>query len=227
LITFTVPPELRAVLLANPREGYPALLRAASASLRKAAANPRHLGSGQLGFFGVLHTWGRDLTYHPHVHFVVAGGAIGLDEWKPSRTHYFVPEKVLSILFKAKMRDELHAAGLLPKVSAEAWRRDWTVDATSVGDSRASLKYLAPYVFRGPVSDWRVSGCNDSESLADATLVLQVKRSGERRYRPMPLRADEFIRRWLLHVLPSGFHRVRHYGFLHSHAATAGMKSGG
>lgn len=221
LITFTVPPELRAVLMVNPRIGYRAMLKAAAESLKAAAGNERHVGAGQLGFFAVLHTWGRDLSYHPHCHFVVAGGAVSGGEWKPARPNYFVPERVLSILFRAKLRHELAKAGLLESVSATAWQRDWTVDSLAVGDGKASLNYLAPYVFRGPVSDWRVSHCNGAQSLDDASLTLQVKPSGGRTYRPMPLTVIEFIRRWLQHVLPSGLHRVRHYGFLNPHSKTS------
>jgi len=225
LVTFTVPPELRAVLLAHPRIGYQALMTAAADALKAAAGNERHVGAGQLGFFGVLHTWGRDLTYHPHCHFVVAGGAVGHDEqgrcWKASRVDYFVPERVLSILFRAKLREQLARAGLAAKIPATAWQRDWTVDTVAVGDGRASLKYLAPYVFRGPVSNWRVTECCGAERLEQARLVLQVKPSGKRKYRPMPLTVTEFIRRWLHHVLPSGLHRVRHYGFLHPHSKTS------
>jgi len=221
LITFTVPPELRPVLLAHPREGYAAMMTAAADSLTAAASNERHVGAGQHGFFGVMHTWGRDLKYHPHCHFIVAGGAVGEDEnglyWKPSRANYFVPEKVLSILFRAKLRDALKAVRLFDRIPASAWQRDWVVDSVA-GDGRASLKYLAPYIFRGPVADWRVTDCDWSESLDDASLILQVKPSGQRKYRQIPLTVVEFIRRWLLHVFPSRFHRVRHYGFLHSHS---------
>ena len=223
LITFTVPQELRALMLCHPRKGYRALMNAAADALKTAASNERHVGRGTPGFLGVLHTFGRDLTYHPHVHFIVAGGAVDSDavqgdRWKPSRTDYFVPEKVLSILFRAKLRDALEEAGLLAEVAEEVWQRDFTVDAINVGDGRASLKYLSPYVFRGPVSNWRVTACNNGASLDDATLVLQVKPSGKGHYRPMRLPVEEFIRRWLLHVLPGGFHRVRYYGFLHSHS---------
>ena len=88
------------------------------------------------------------------------------------------------------------------------WTRDWTVDSVAVSDGRATLKYLAPYVMRGPVSDWRVTSCNEADSLDDARLVLQVKRSGTSRYRGLPLTVTEFIRRWLMHVLPAGLHCV-------------------
>lgn len=215
LITFTVPQEVRAAMLAHPTEGYAALMTAAAEALKTAATNERHVGAAEVGMFGVLHTWGRDLVYHPHCHFVVAGGGIGKDgQWKNSRVNYFVPEKVLSILFRNKLRDRLRGTKCFNAIPASVWKRDWTVDSVAVGDGRATLKYLAPYVMRGPVSDWRVTACNDAESLDDAKLVLQVKRSGTSRYRPLPLSVTEFVRRWLQHVLPSGLHRVRHYGFL-------------
>jgi hypothetical protein len=153
--------------------------------------------------------------YHPHAHFVVPGGGIGSDgQWKSSRVNYFVPEKVLSILFRNKLRDRLRGTKCFAAIPPAVWHRDWTVDSVAVGDGRATLKYLAPYVMRGPVSDWRVTHCDQADSIDDARLTLQVKRSGSRRYRPMPLAVTEFIRRWLMHVLPVGLHRVRHYGFL-------------
>ncbi len=214
-----------AASLSNPQVAYNALLKAAAESLKDAASNARHVGAGQLGFFAVLHTWGRDLSFHPHCHIVVAGGAVGQGDagscWKPSRADYFVPERVLSILFRAKLRDELDKAGLFRRVPSTVWQRDWTVDSIAVGDGRASLQYLAPYVFRGPVSNWRVTQCCWSELLDEASLVLQVKPSGQRKYRPMPLTVIELIRRWLQHVLPAGLHRVRHYGFLNAHSKTS------
>ena len=217
LVTFTVPQEVRAAMLAHPQAGYAALMSAAVESLKTAATNERHVGASEVGMIGVLHTWSRDLGYHPHVHFLVPGGGIDRDgQWRSSRANYFVPEKVLSILFRNKLRDRLQGTKCFDAIPASVWKRDWTVDSIAVGDGRAAMKYLAPYVLRGPVSNWRVTSCHAAESLDDAQLVLQVKRSGTNQYRGMRLRVTEFIRRWLLHVLPSGLHRVRHYGFLNS-----------
>ncbi|QDV27569.1 IS91 family transposase [Aureliella helgolandensis] len=217
LITFTVPKEVREAMLAHPEDAYPAMLGAAAESLKQSATNPRHVGVKETGFFGVLHTWGRDLTYHPHVHFVVPGGGIDSSgEWQSSRESVFVPEQILSVLFRNKLRDRLTGTECFSKIPASVWKRLWTVDSQPVGNGRATLKYLAPYVARGPVSDWRVSWCNDAESLENARLTLQVKKSGSDRYRGMPLTVTEFIRRWLMHVLPAGMHRIRSYGLLHS-----------
>jgi len=123
-------------------------------------------------------------------------------------------QKVLSILFRNKLRDRLRGTKCFAAIPSAVWQRDWTVDSIAVGDGRATLKYLAPYVMRGPVSNWRVTHCNQADSLDNARLTLQVKRSGTSRYRGLPLTVTEFIRRWLLHVLPAGLHRVRYYGFL-------------
>ncbi|TWU19114.1 putative transposase [Allorhodopirellula heiligendammensis] len=101
-------------------------------------------------------------------------------------------------------------------IDTSVWQRRWSVDSEAVGDGKAAMAYLAPYVIRGAVSNWRVDWCDDADSLDEAHCRLQVKRSGTRQYRPMALSVQEFIRRWLQHVLPAGLHRVRHYGFLHS-----------
>jgi len=217
LITFTVPQEVRAALMRHPREGYAAMMSCAAEALKTAATNERHVGATETGFFGVLHTWGRDLTFHPHAHFVVPAG--GLDQrgcWTSSRVSVFVPAQILAVLFRNKLRDRLRGTECFDAIPSSVWQRTWKVDSTAVGDGQRALTYLAPYVMRGAVANWRVTQCDAADSIDDARLSLQVKRSGTKKYRPVPLSVIEFIRRWLLHVLPAGLHRVRHYGFLHS-----------
>lgn len=217
MITFTIPQEVRAAILAHPRLAYAAMMKAASQALKVAATNPKHVGVKETGFLGVLHTWGRDLGYNPHVHFVVPAG--GLDrngQWQSSRASVFVPEQILAVLFRNKLRDELRGTACFEQIDPAVWRGRWSVDSEAVGSGEAALNYLAPYVIRGAVSNWRVTWCNDSESIDTAMCALQVKRSGTHQYRAMPLSVIEFIRRWLMHVLPKGLHRVRHYGFMHS-----------
>lgn len=218
LITFTMPPEVQRVMRSHPCEGYEALFQASSQALKALAANERHLGTKRPGFFGVLHTWSRDVNYHPHVHYIVAGGGLNDDatKWKPSRPNFFVPDKPLAILFRAKLRDEFKARGLYGKVNPAAWNRCWIVDCKAVGDGRGTLKYLAAYVFRVAATEHRVTACDWNPDMDQATVTLMVKRSGTKKYRPMSLSAREFIRRYLEHVLPSGFQKVRHYGFLSS-----------
>jgi Putative transposase/Transposase zinc-binding domain len=210
LVTFTVPAGLRDAVRRHQRIAYAALFEASSTSLKTLAANPRHIGSTDCGFFGVLHTWGRSLEYHPHVHYVVPGGGLSEDgnQWLPSRADFFVPVRALSVLFRAKFRDALDRAGLLDQIDPTVWRQDWVVHSKAVGDGRASLKYLAPYVFRVAINDRRIVSCDDGK------VTFAYRQSGSNRQRKMTVDAFEFIRRFLQHVLPRGFQKVRHYGFL-------------
>ena len=216
LITFTVPQELRRLIRRHPRKAYPALFVAAVATLRELATNPKHLGSDQLGFTAVLHTWGRDLTYHPHVHCVVPGGALSADgqHWLPSRVDFFVPVQAASLLFRAKLLELLAAAGLRDQVPRTAREKLWVVHCKPVGDGRRALRYLAPYVYRVAISQRRLVKCEPGpDGLGRVTFTY--RKSGSRRSRSLTVTADEFIRRFLQHVLPRGFQKVRHYGFAH------------
>jgi hypothetical protein len=210
LVTFTLPAGLRDVARAHQRVVYAALFEASSAALRTLAADPKYVGTHRLGFFGVLHTWGRTLEYHPHVHYVVPGGGLSDegDRWLPSRTDFLVPVKALSILFRAKFRDLLARAGLREQVALSVWRQDWVVHCQSAGDGRESLRYLAPYVFRVAIGDHRIISCDDGR------VTFSYRKVGSKRQRKMTLDAREFLRRFLQHVLPSGFQKVRSYGFL-------------
>jgi hypothetical protein len=221
LITFTVPPGVQRVMRSHPRDGYNALFKASSDALKTLATSERHIGTKQPGFFGVLHTWGRDVNYHPHLHYVVAGGGLNDDAtaWKPSRPNYYVPDKPLVILFKAKLQEEFKAQGLYDEVDPSEWDRQWILKCKAVGDGRGTLKYLAAYVFRVAVTENRITKCDWHPDIDQAKVTLMVKRSGTEKYRPMPLGVTEFIRRYLQHVLPSGFQKVRHYGFLNGNCA--------
>src|SRR5512147_375444 len=217
LITFTLPAELRDVARSHQRAVYAALFEASSAARRTLAADPRFVGTDRTGFFGVLHTWGRTLAYHPHVHYVVPGGGVGGDGacWLPSRADFFVPVKALSILFRAEFRDLLKRDGLLNLVDPAVWHRDWVVHSQAAGDGRASLRYLAPYVFRVAIGDHRIASCDDGK------VTFTYRRVGSNRSRKMTLDALEFIRRFLQHVLPAGFQKVRHFGFFSPNSATS------
>jgi hypothetical protein len=210
LLTFTVPAALRDVIRRHQRVAYAALFDASSEAIKDVAADPKHVGAARCGFFGVLHTWGRTLEYHPHVHYVVPGGGLSADgkKWLPSHSHFFVPVRVLSVLFRAKFRDALNQAGMLAQVDPSVWRQDWVVHSQAVGDGRASLKYLAPYVFRVALSDRRIVSCDDGR------VTFSYRKSGSNRWRKMTVDAPEFIRRFLQHVLPARLQKVRHYGFL-------------
>ena len=209
LLTFTLPAGLRPFVRSHQRACYAALFEASSGAIKRLAADPKYVGTKSPGFSGVLHTWGRTLTYHPHVHYVAPGGGLSDDgtQWLPSRADFFVAVKALSKIFRAKFRDCLKRAGLLSQIDPSVWQQDWVVHSQAVGDGRASLKYLAPYVFRVALSDRRIVSCDGG------TVTFSYRKSGSRRWRRMTLPATEFIRRFLQHVLPSGFQKVRHYGF--------------
>jgi hypothetical protein len=217
LVTFTLPAELRALALGHQRVVYAALFEASGEALRTLAADPKFVGTDRLGFFGVLHTWGRTLDYHPHVHYVVPGGGVSADGscWLPSRADFLVPVQALSIVFRAKFRDILYREGLLKRVDPAVWRRDWVVHSQAAGDGRASLHYLAPYVLRVAIGDHRIVSCDDGK------VTFTYRRVGSNRPRRMTLDATEFVRRFLQHVLPTGFQKVRHYGFLSPNSGIA------
>jgi Putative transposase/Transposase zinc-binding domain len=210
LVTFTLPSGLRDVARAHQRAVYSAPFEASSEALRTLAADPRYVATDRLGFFGVLHTWGRTLEYHPHVHYVVPGGGLSRDgdRWLASRADFLVPVRALSIVFRAKFRDLLARGGLLEGADPSVWRGDWVVHCQPAGDGRESLRYLAPYVFRVAIGDHRIVSCDDGR------VTFTYRKVGSKRQRKMTLDAQEFLRRYLQHVLPSGFAKVRHYGFL-------------
>jgi hypothetical protein len=217
LVTFTLPAELRALARSHQRVVYAALFEASSEALRALAADPKFIGTSRMGFFGVLHTWGRTLEYHPHVHYVVPGGGLSTDgaRWLPSRADFLVPVRALSIVFRAKFRDLLEREGLLDRVDPAVWGRDWVVHSQAAGDGRATLRYLAQYVFRVAIGDHRIVSCDDGR------VTFRYRRVGSNRPRTMTLEAREFLRRFLQHVLPAGFQKVRHYGFLSPNSGTS------
>ena len=209
------------MIRAHPRECYRAMFTAAAATLRELAKNPKYVGSSRLGFTGVLHTWGRTLSYHPHVHFIVPGGALSQDgeEWLPSRVDFFVPVQAASVLFRAKFLALLAEAGLGDQVPPAVRQKSWVVHSQAVGDGRQALRYLAPYVYRVALSQRRLVKCEPGpDGLGRVTFTY--RKSGSRRYRAMTVTAEEFIRRFLQHVLPRGFQKVRHYGFAHPRQRT-------
>lgn len=207
MVTFTLPAELRAVARSHPETIYNLLFRASAAALQQLAADPRFVG-GQIGMIGVLHTWTRTLTYHPHVHYLVPAGALAPDgqQWLPSRSAFLVHVKPLSSLFRAKFRDELKKTPWFEQVPAAAWTKAWVVHCKAVGTGQAALKYLATYVFRVALSNNRLV------KLVDDRVTFRYKDSKTGKTRYCTLAAEEFIRRFLQHVLPKGFVKVRYYG---------------
>ena len=165
----------------------------------KLAQDPRFAG-GQIGMVGVLHTWTRQLLYHPHVHFIVTGGGLSNQgHWRASRKDFLVPVKALSPIFRAKFRDELKKTGLFALVDKRVWRKDWVVHSEPVGSGAAAFKYLAPYIFRVALSNNRL------RKLENGQVTFAYKDSATDQLKCCTVTAQEFIRRFLQHVLPPRF----------------------
>lgn len=208
MITFTVPKELRDLIRSNQKVCYAALFKAASGAMKKLAKDPRFVGCETAGLTGILHTWTRQLEFHPHVHFIVPGGGISKDgsEWKSSAAAFYIHGKPLSIIYRAKFIELLKKEEL--EAPAVVWKPDWVVDCRNVGNGKRALKYLAQYVFRVAIAPSRII------RVSDMHVLFKYQRSGEKKWRTCTLKIFEFMRRYLQHVLPHGFTKVRHYGFL-------------
>ena len=225
LLTFTVPSKLRRIVRSYPKECLPVLFEAARDTLRELAANPKYIGSARLGMTGVLHTWGRTMSYHPHTHFIVPGGALSDDgtAWHSSDKKFLVPVKAASVMFRAKFREAMKACGLHDKIPPEVWKSKWVVNCKAVGDGSKALRYLAGYVYRVAITDRRIVSItqqsHERDSLYDM-VTYHYRPGGSKEYKTLKVTAEEFIRRFLQHVLPRGLQKVRHYGFLHSGSRT-------
>jgi len=208
LLTFTLPGELRTLARAHQKRVYGVLMTAAAAALLKLTADPRYLGA-RPGLLAVLHTWTRALLYHPHVHMLAtAGGLRGTDlTWvRPRHAAFLVPGRALSRLFRGKMRAGLRKAGLLEQVPAAVWRHEWVVHVQPAGTGEKVLEYLARYVFRIALVNSRLEQFENGE----VTFRYREGRTGLTRR--CTLDAVAFLGRFLQHVLPQGFTKVRHYG---------------
>lgn len=214
LLTFTVPASLRHFVRSHQQVCYAAMFRASSDTIRTLTADPKYIGSRNCGFFGVLHTWGRTLEYHPHLHYVVPGGAVSDDgaTWLPSRADFLIPVKAASDIYRAKFRDEMCKAKLSSQIPPAVWKEAWVVHSQAVGDGKRSLQYLAPYVFRVAISDRRIAAVTPGPD-GQGQVTFTYRKSGSRRWRQMTVTAHEFLRRFLNHVLPQGFQKIRSYGF--------------
>ncbi len=208
LLTFTLPAELRALARAQQKIVYGVLMTAAAAALLKLTADPRYLGA-RPGLLAVLHTWTRALLYHPHVHMLVtAGGLRGADQtWvRPRHAAFLVPGRALSRLFRGKMRAGLRKAGLLEQVPLAVWRHEWVVHVQHAGTGEKVLDYLARYVFRIALVNSRL------EQFENGQVTFRYRDGRTGLIRRCTLDTVAFLGRFLQHVLPQGFTKVRHYG---------------
>jgi hypothetical protein len=209
MATFTLPRGLRRLARRRQKIVYDLLFQASQQALQKLAADPKYIG-GSLGMIGVLQTWTRDLRYHPHVHYLIpAGGLAPNGTWRAARCNYLLPEKPLARIFRAKFRDLLKKAGLFDQVPSDLWQKDWVVDIITVGSGETAVKYLAPYVFRVALSNRNIL------ALKNGRVTFRYRDAKTATTQTTTLPAEQFIRRFLHHVLPRGFQKVRTYGLLH------------
>jgi len=210
LLTFTLPEELRPIVRSHQRLVYDLLFRASAETVQQLGQAERWIG-GQMGMMGILHTWGRNLAYHPHVHYLVPGGGVSKDGvWRPSRANFLLPVKALSKMMRGKFRDALRQAdaAVFAQVPVKVWQQDWVVHCQPVGTDVNAVKYLAPYIFRVAISNRRIVKMDDGK----VTFRYQETETGK--LKNCTLSAEAFIHRFLQHVLPKGFVKVRYYGFL-------------
>ncbi|MEJ7595036.1 MAG: transposase [Planctomycetaceae bacterium] len=192
-----MPDELCSLLRACPKEGYDAIFEAGSATIQKLLADPKWLGSPNVGFFGVLHTWGRDpMIFHPHVHFIVPCGGVSDDgkKWIGTPSNFLFPEAVASPIYRQKFREILRAAGREKNVDPSVWHKWWEVNVKPVSDGRAVLKYLAPYVFRVAISDNRILECTDE------SVTFKYTPSGTKTVKTRKVSGVKLVRGFLQHA---------------------------
>jgi Putative transposase/Transposase zinc-binding domain len=232
-VVFTLPAAIVDIAYQNKAVIYDLLFEASSETMPRIAADPKHLGA-RIGILSVLHSWGSALTHHPHVHMIVPGGGFSLDgkSWVSSRPLFLLPVEVLSALFRGLFLDKLRAAyraGALQFLGKHAWltdprafaawlaplwNKEWVVYSKHpFGGPEEVLRYLARYTHRVAISNRRLIAC-DEKGVTFKWKDYRIE--GPERYKLMTLPTHEFIRRFLMHVLPAGFHRIRYYGLLAS-----------
>ena len=237
-IVFTLPHELSALVLQNKRLLYDLLFRTSAATLLEVARDPRHLGA-DIGLLSVLHTWGQNLHHHPHVHCVVPAGGLALDGsgWVAASSRFFLPVRVLSRVFRGKFTAELKQLllqgklefhGSLKELAAperfqrflrQLFSKDWVVYAKPpFGRAEHVLQYLARYTHRVAISNHRLVSFKD-----DHVSFRWKDYAAGSKQKIMTISADEFLRRFLIHVLPKGLVRIRHFGLFANRKRSASL----
>ncbi len=216
-VVATVPARLREVFLADQKRMYSLLMKTVSQCVIEMVQDPRYVG-GLPAVMAVLHTWARDLHFHPHVHLLVSGGGLSPDgeQWvTPKHAHWLVPVRALSALIRGRFRANLRrlAPDIESRLPAEVWLKGWNVYCKPCGaHSDAVVRYLGRYVFRTAISNSRIEGIDATH----VTFRFRSRKKGkDAGWSHLRLGGEEFLRRFVMHVLPRGFHRVRYYGLWH------------
>lgn len=224
MITFTLPEELRRACQQNQAWFYGLMFDAVRDTLKaldlpgKRVLPENAKLAHTAGFTAVLHTWTREMQYHPHIHVVMPGLSLTKDAQRiqrPKGADYLIPHRAIAKRFKILLRRDIIArdkeqdSQILSSIKPRVWNKRWVVDVQSVGGGRSALRYLARYVHRTAISEQRIHG-----ETADGGIKINCQNSRTKEWRMLTLRPHEFLRRWCLHILPKGFMRVRHYGYL-------------
>ena len=210
MVTFTVPSEFRGLFRSHQRLCYDLFFHESAGALSDLAADPRHLG-GAIGMTGVLQTWTRDLRYHPHIHYLVPGGALTEKGWvRPRNPAILVPAKPLAVRMRNRFRAALKAADfkLYQTIPHQAWRKPWNVDARPVGSGAKAFEYISRYIQKTALDSARIL------SVTDHGVTIRWTDRESAQPRTARLTGEAFLHRFLQHVLPRGFVRVRHFGYL-------------
>jgi len=213
MVTFTVPEQLRPLFATRPDLLHDLFFAQAAAALQSVADRPRLLGA-VLGMVAILHTWGRQLQHHPHLHFIIPGGGLSVDglRWVPTRQpDWLLPRRAVAAAFRQGFEAALRAAApqLHAQIADSVWRKTWQIHCQHAGSGEAVVRYLARYVFRTAISDARILAADD-QGVSFRYVDSETKQPGTARFT-----AEEFMRRYLQHVLPPGQHRVRYFGWMH------------
>jgi len=212
LVTFTVPEGLRHFIRSQQQIALDLLFAASAQALQDLARNPRRLGA-ELGMLGVLHTWSRTLVFHPHIHYLIPGGGLTPDgrQWRAAHPKFLLPVKALGAhfrtLFQTRLQKEQPA--LFAQVPAKVWQRHWNVDSRAAGSGQNALRYLSRYVFKTATSNRKLP------LLPNGRVGWPYRESQTGRPTAIQLEPLEFMRRFLQHILPRGYSRVRTFGWLH------------
>ena len=212
LVTFTVPEALRDWIRSHPRQAYDLLFAASARALRELARDPKRF-HGSLGMLGVLHTWSRTLIFHPHIHYLVPAGALSLDgrQWRPSPKKFLLRVEPLSDRFRNLFKTMLakRAPQALAQLPAKIWNQRWVTHCQPAGSGKKALEYLSRYIFKTATGDRRLI------PRPEGRLLWPYRDSNTGQRRTLALTPSELIRRFLQHVLPKGYTRVRCFGWFH------------
>jgi hypothetical protein len=207
MATITVPQDLRPVFRSQQKIMYHLFFKASAEAIMLLAKDKRFLGA-DIGMMGILQTWTRQLVYHPHIHFLIPGGGIQNDRWKYAKPDFLIHVKPLSRLIRKLFRKMLKEANLFRQLPQSVWKQEWVCHIKPVGNGESVLRYLAPYVYRVAVSDRNILNVKDER------VTFRYKDSENDKFKTCTLDVFEFLRRFLQHVLPKGFVKVRYFGFL-------------